>query len=87
MRIDRRYQGHTNALTKYGLATKIFLTLEEIWKKVDASKLNNGATQEYISGVEGRNTYFCAGFYNIWQERIHITIKSFVTLREYLVLY
>ena len=35
MRIDKNYQGNTNALTKAGLAPKIFLSLKEIWKKAD----------------------------------------------------
>ena len=46
MNIDDRYQGHTNALSKAGLDPKIYPTLKEIWKKADASKLNNGAKRE-----------------------------------------
>ena len=36
MIIDQKYEGHTKALTKDGLAPKIFPTLKEIWKKADA---------------------------------------------------
>ena len=39
MKIDERYQGHTKALLKAGLAPKIYPTLKEIWKKADALKM------------------------------------------------
>ena len=43
MKIYERYQGHSKALSRSGLAPKIYPTLKEIWKKSDASKLNNDA--------------------------------------------
>ena len=45
MRIGREYQGRAKAFTKAGLAPNIFRSIKEIWKKVDASKLNNDAKQ------------------------------------------
>ena len=41
MNVDERYHVHTNALSKSGLAPKIFQNLKEIWKKADASKLSD----------------------------------------------
>ena len=58
MKIDERYQGHPKALSKAGLPPNIFSTLKEIWKKVDASKLNNDAKLVNIKGGRERNTYF-----------------------------
>ena len=51
-RIDEKYQGHVNALTKDGLAPNIFPSLKEIWKKLDASKTSNDARWENRSWVE-----------------------------------
>ena len=45
MKIDDRYHGHAEALSKAGLAPKVYPTLNEIRKKVDALKLNNDAKQ------------------------------------------
>ena len=39
MKIDERYQGQAKALSKAGLAPKVHPTMNEIWKKADASKL------------------------------------------------
>ena len=50
MDIDERYQGHAKALSKAGLALKMYPTWREIWKKADASKLNNDAKLEKRSG-------------------------------------
>ena len=46
MKIDERYQGRAKALSKAGLAPKIYPTRNEIWKKADASKMNNDAKRE-----------------------------------------
>ena len=43
MRIGREYQEHAKAFTKSGLAPNIFRSINEIWRKADASKLNNDA--------------------------------------------
>ena len=80
MNIDERYQGHFKAISKAGLAPKIFLTLKEIRKKEDASKLSNNAKREKRSGGRERNTYFCIGFSKIWWEKIYNIIKK---LRDY----
>ena len=48
--MDEKYQGHAKALSKSGLTPKIFLTLKQIWKKVDASKLSNNENLEKRSG-------------------------------------
>ena len=69
--IDEKYQGHSKVLTKSSLDPKILLTLKDIWKKADASKRNNYVKREYRSGGQGRNTYFCIGFSNIWREKIY----------------
>ena len=69
MKIDERYQGHAKALSKSGLAPKIYPTLNEIWKKSDALKINNDAKREKRSGGRERTTYFCIGFYKIWWEK------------------
>ena len=51
MNINERYQGHAKALSKAGLALKVYPTLNEIWKKADASKLNKNAKWEkWIGG-------------------------------------
>ena len=39
MKINERYKGHAKALSKAGLAPKIYLTLKEIWNKADALKM------------------------------------------------
>ena len=49
MRKDERHQGHANALSKAGMAPKILLTLKEIWKKADPSRLSNEANQETLT--------------------------------------
>ena len=76
MNIDERYQGHAKALSKAGLAPKIYPTLQEIWKKVDTSKLSNDAKREKRSGGRERTTYFCIGFSTPWQENIYNIIKK-----------
>ena len=43
MKIDEIYQEHAKALAKAGMAPKVYPTLNEIWKKSDALKLNNDA--------------------------------------------
>ena len=53
MKLDERYQGHAKALSKAGLAPKVYPTLNEIWKKADASKLKN--TQSGKREVEEKN--------------------------------
>ena len=65
MKIDEKYQGPAMDLSKAGLAPKIYPTLNEIWKKADASKMNNGAKWEKGSGGQERTTYFCTGFSKI----------------------
>ena len=44
--MDERYQGHAKALSKAGLAPKIYPTLKEIWKKADALKLIKDAKRK-----------------------------------------
>ena len=41
MKIDEKYQGYAEALSKAEPDPKIFPTLKEIWKKADALKLSN----------------------------------------------
>ena len=53
MKIDDRYQGHAKALSKAGLAPKIYPTLKEIWKKADALKMKK--TQSGKREVEEEN--------------------------------
>ena len=53
MKIDERYKGHAKALSKAGLAPKIYPTLKEIWKKADALKMKN--TQSVKIEVEEEN--------------------------------
>ena len=53
MKIDARYQGHAKALSKAGLAPKIYPTPREIWKKADALKLKK--TQSVKREVEEEN--------------------------------
>ena len=65
IKIDERYQGHANALSKAVLATRIFPTLKEVWKKADTSKLSNDANREKRSEGRERTTYFCIGFSKI----------------------
>ena len=50
MKIDERYQGHAKALSKARLAQKVYPTLNEIWKKADASKINDDAKRGKRSG-------------------------------------
>ena len=76
MNIDEGYVGHAKALSKAGLAPKIFPTLKEIWKRADASKINNDAKRENISGGKERTNYFCIGLSKIWRERIYNIIKK-----------
>ena len=71
MKIDERYQGHAKALSKSGLAPKVYPTLNGIWKKADAWKMNNDAKRGKRSGGQERTTYFCIGFYKIWWEKIY----------------
>ena len=78
MKIDERYHGHAKALSKAGLAPKVYPTLNEIRTKSDALKMNIDAKREKISGVRERNTYFCIGFSKIWREKICNIIKSFL---------
>ena len=58
MKIDERYKRNAKALSKYGLASNIYVTLKEIWKKVDALKLNNDGKRENRSGGREHTTYF-----------------------------
>ena len=53
MKIDDRYQGHAEALSKAGLAPKVYPTLNEICLKAYALKLYNDAKRE--KKVEGEN--------------------------------
>ena len=71
MKIDETYQGHTKALSKSGLDSKIFPTLKEIWKKLDALKSINDAKWEKRSVGREHNTYVCIGFSKIWREKIY----------------
>ena len=57
-KIDERYQGQAKELSKAGMAPKIYLTMRDIWKKADASKLNNDAKWENRIGRRERTTYF-----------------------------
>ena len=50
MKIYERYQGHAKALSKAGMDLKVYPTLNEIWKKEDALKLNKDAKREKRSG-------------------------------------
>ena len=81
MKIDERYQGHAKALSKAGLAPKIYPTLNEIWMNADASKMNNDAKREMRSAGGEYTTDFCIRFSKIWQEKIHNIIKRFVIPR------
>ena len=36
MKIYERYEGRAKALSKVGMAPKVFLTLKEVWKITDA---------------------------------------------------
>ena len=65
-----------NSLSDSGLAPKVYPTLDEIWKKEDASKLNKDAKREKISGGKERSTYFCIGFSKIWREKIYNIIRK-----------
>ena len=56
--------------TLYGLAPKVYPNLNEIWKKADASKLNNDTKREKRSGGRERSMYFYIGFFKIWGEKI-----------------
>ena len=76
MKIDEIYQGHDKALSKSGLAPKIYPTLREIWKEADAFKLNNDANLENRSGGRECTTYFCIGISKIWRENIYNIIKK-----------
>ena len=58
MKIDERYQGHAKALSKAGLAPKIYPTLNEIWKKADALKMKKDAKRKKRSEGRDRSTYF-----------------------------
>ena len=71
LKIDWRYQGHAKALSKAGLSPKVYPTLNEIWKKADAPKINNVAKRERRSGGRERTTYFCVGFSKILREKIY----------------
>ena len=55
---------------------KVYPTLNEIWKKVDASKLNNDAKRGKKSRRRERSTYFCIGLSKIWREKIYNIIKK-----------
>ena len=76
MKIYERYQGHAKALSKAGLDPKVYPTLNGIWKKTDASKLNKDAKREKRSGGKERSTYFCIGFSKIWRENIYNIIRK-----------
>ena len=76
MKIDERYQGHAKALSKAGMSPKVYPTLNKIWKKVDASKMNNDAKRDKRSGGRELSTYFCIGFSKIWRENIYNIIKK-----------
>ena len=67
MKIYERYQGHAKALSQAGMSPKVYPTLNEIWKKVDALKLKKDAKREKRSGGKERSTYFCIGFSKIWR--------------------
>ena len=71
MKIDERYQGHAKALSKAGLAQKVNPTMNEIWKKADASKMKKDAKRKKRSGGKEHSTYFCTGFSKIWREKIY----------------
>ena len=64
-RIEEGYQVHNKALPKAYLDPMIFPTLKEIWKKSDASKINNDAKREKRIRGQGPNVYFYIGFYKI----------------------
>ena len=76
IKIDERYQGHAKALSKAGLAPKVYQTKNEIWKKADALKLKKGAKRENRSGGKERSTYFNIGFSKIWREKIYNIIRK-----------
>ena len=76
MKIDERYQGHAKALSKAGLAPKIYPTLKESWKKADALKMKKDAKREKRSGGRERITYLCIGFSKIWREKIYNIIST-----------
>ena len=76
MRIDKRYQGHAKALSKYGLSPKIVPTLKEIWMKADASEMNNDANSEKRSGGRRHNAYLCTRFSKIRREKIYNIIEK-----------
>ena len=56
MKIYERYQGNAKALSKSGMAPKVYPTLNKIWKKTDASKLNKDAKRENGRGEKERVT-------------------------------
>ena len=56
IKIDERYQGHAKALSKAGMAPKIYPTLKEIWKKADALKMKKDAEREKRSGGRERDS-------------------------------
>ena len=60
MIIDNKHQVHAKALTKAGVAPKIYLTLNEIWKKADAYTKRGRR-----SGGRVLNMYFCIAFSKI----------------------
>ena len=74
IKIDKQYPGYSNALIKYGLYPKVFMSLKEFWERAGASKLINDANRGNLDSIE-RNTYFCIGFSNICREKIHSIIK------------
>ena len=80
MNIYERYQGHDKALSKAGLAPKVHPTMNEIWKKADASKMKKDAKQEEKSGGKERSTYFCKGSLRYGGKRFTTSLKSFVIL-------
>ena len=70
------HPGHAKALSKAGLAPKIYPTLKEIWKKADALKIKKDAKRKKRSGGREQNLYFCIGFPKIRLEKIYNIIKK-----------
>ena len=72
MRVNERCPNHTRARIKAGINLKN-LTLGEFWETAD---------EREKKGIKGRsnrrvigNLFFCIVFPQVWQEKIHITIK------------
>ena len=77
--LDTIYPAHANALRKAGLATPVFPTMEDLWRKQDEKV--EIEKEQGVSEKKNRNVYFCVAYSRYFSTSIHKVIhrleKSF----------